>query len=71
MKVTVNEEEVMENSFPKLMIYTVSDLIVLMTSSMNGIVVAGNSYHELGKISDTWDMQHFKDFNGTVTLQNN
>jgi len=70
MKVTVNEEEEKENGFPKLMINNNNDLIVLMSHYGTGVVVSGNEHNSLGHYSVFWSMDCFKDFNGTVTLQN-
>jgi len=70
MKVTVNEEEKKVKEFPKLMINNGGNLIVLMTSDRCGVVVSTNEFNKLGNISDVWSMDCFKDFNGTVTLQN-
>ena len=69
MKVTVNEES-KEKGFPKLMINDDSDLIVLMTELGKGVVVRVDGHNPVGCYVDCWIMDYFKDFNGTVTLQN-
>ena len=69
MKVTVNEES-KEKEFPKLMINDKNDLIIFMTSRGVGFVVQPNKHDPIGNYSDSWAMHQFKDFNGTVTLQN-
>lgn len=69
MKVTVNEES-KKKEYPKLMVGSDIDLIVFMTSYGKGFVVKGNNYNDIGDNCNTWAMDNFKDFNGSVTLQN-
>jgi hypothetical protein len=64
-------------NFPKLMI-SPSGLIVLMSTACDGIVVSNknrvigdmNVEYYVGERITDWNMNSFKDYNGTVTLEN-
>lgn len=64
-----------EISFPKLMVGSLSGIIVLMVSEYKGygtgtLVKEGDGMLTVGCFSETWDMEHFTDYNGSVTLTN-
>ena len=56
-----------ELPFPKLMINKVGD-VIFMTSSCDGVVVYSGGY-KLGTFSNDWPA-YFKDYSGTITLEN-
>lgn len=59
-----------EIDYPKLM-RTKEGLIVLFTKWGGGIVIVPKAeVHYIGFISQDWYMDDFKDFTGTITLQN-
>lgn len=66
------EKEVKNIPFPKLMKSTINEAIVLFYKDGEGIVVSNSNDGEyrLGYLSSTWIMQNFRDFNGSITLQN-
>ena len=74
MKVEVNEPKANEMDFPKLMIITADvtnkGMIVLMRKYEEGTVVRENKSYTIGYSTDTWQMQHFSDFKGSITLSN-
>ncbi len=64
-----------EISFPKLMVGSLSGIIVLTTSESKGygtgtLVKEGDSRLTVGCFSETWDMKYFTNYNGSVTLTN-
>ena len=71
MKVEVKQPEE-KTPFPKLMIGTTSQCIVLFRSPKTGVVVYQGKHYDypLGFDSGAWDMEYFTDFNGSVTLSN-
>ena len=70
MKVTVNEKEQKEITYPCLMQSKYNELIVLFHNEGNGIVVRPNKdFNERSDLSG-WNMENFKPFHGTITLQN-
>lgn len=58
--------------FPKLMIGDKTGLVVLMTENKVGIVVnsGDNPDRKVGWYFNDWQMKHFTDFDGVVTLKN-
>lgn len=72
MKSIVNQkEEVKEKGFPKLMISESSKNVVWFSKSEVGVVVySENIVQPVGYTYCDWNMDYFKDFNGTVTLSN-
>jgi hypothetical protein len=64
-------------NFPKLMISS-DELIVLMTGACEGVVISNKarvrqymvSEYYVGQYINDWNMDSFKDYNGTVTLEN-
>ncbi len=60
-----------EKPFPKLMISSQNNTIVLMVNQGSGSVV-GNAIklQPLSFYSESWMMQNFTDYTGTVTLSN-
>ena len=58
-----------KNKFPKLMINTSKDLVVLFYKEGYGQVVhtEGSNYY-VGEHSQTWNSQVFVDFHGTITI---
>tara|TARA_R110000751_G_scaffold292628_1_gene399978 strand:- start:65 stop:274 length:210 start_codon:yes stop_codon:yes gene_type:complete len=69
MKSTIRESE--ENEYPKLKINKSLTIIVLFTGNQKGVVV--NSLvedHEVGSTYQKWEENEFKNYNGTVTLEN-
>ena len=68
MRVTVNEES-KEKEFPKLMISDYTETLVYMIERKVGIPLNDKSLSiKKGELHKTWNMDLFKDFNGTVTL---
>ena len=64
-----------EISFPKLMVSSLSGIIVLMTSESKGYgtgtqVTADPTLRSVGYFTNTWVMEHFTNYNGSVTLTN-
>lgn len=62
-------------SFPKLMVSSINSLIVLMTSESKGcgegtLVMADSTLWSIGYFTNTWVMEHFTNYNGSVTLTN-
>ena len=55
--------------FPKLMI-SETGLIVLFSSPKLGFVVKGDDLWKAGEHSETWIIDVFTDFHGSVTLSN-
>ena len=67
------EREVKEKEeYPRLMKSTKTELVVFMTKKGEGFVVfEGDSFHQLGKYRDDWNMEkNFEDFQGTIELSN-
>ena len=68
----IKEAEVVE--FPKLMMSNDSKIIVLFYNSTSGTIVYSNasaiSTHVPGYVSPDWREDEFKDYEGTLTLQN-
>jgi len=58
-----------EAEFPRLMVLQDTNQVVLFTAPRIGTVVAGD-YSPIGHHSDGWNFGSFKDFTGTVTLEN-
>jgi hypothetical protein len=58
-----------ELQFPKLMINSAGGDVVFMTSSRTGTVVYSGNF-ELGYTSSGWNTRYFKDYSGTITLEN-
>lgn len=68
MKVVINEKETPKKvGYPKLMQAIGSGRVVLFASRGVGTVV---SEDDLGLFNDTWDMELFTPFTGTITLSN-
>ena len=58
--------------FPKLMIGDKTGMVVLMTENKVGTVVnsGDNIDRKVGWYYNDWQMEHFTDFDGVVTLKN-
>lgn len=79
MKIEViDKNEKPSKSFPKLMVYdsveygqTIILAIGMNRDKINGIVISStNIDNEVGKCSDHWKSNYFKDFEGSITLSN-
>lgn len=71
MKSIKYENEVLpEKKYPKLMIS--SNAVVLFESHGKGVAVhqITDGSHFVGHITNSWVMENFKDFNGTIELSN-
>lgn len=70
MKITVNEKSTpqKEIEYPWLGVDQYGQ-VVLFTKDGVGTVICPNVY-KLGKYLVTWDMEAFKEFKGTITLEN-
>ena len=68
MKSTLNKIEASMFPFPKLM-WADGELVVLMQSRGTGVVVAEDDEYYIGQALE-WDMPLFRDYTGSVTLQN-
>jgi len=71
MKVTTtNATSVKVLDYPKLMVAADGE-IVLMCSHGKGVVIrCGNTINPVGQMSECWHMNCFKDYTGTITLEN-
>ena len=75
MKSELTERKVEEKvEFPKLMESRDGEIVVLFKDSTSGTIVYSNasdvSTHVLGYASLNWCEGEFKDYKGTITLQN-
>jgi hypothetical protein len=71
MKVEVKENEVKASiKYPYLGINKESDLIVLFTRKVCGVVVKSDENNYLGHYAENWHEVIFTPFNGTITLSN-
>lgn len=76
MKIQMNLKAEKEASFPKLMETTLTMggyIIVLFSDYGVGTVVylSKESFtYNIGQVKSTWNMPKFKDFSGTITLEN-
>jgi hypothetical protein len=62
---------VTEFEFPKIMINKISGTIVLFETEERGVTLYGDPCSEcLGDYSNRWNMEHFIDYHGTITLKN-
>lgn len=71
MKTTLTFGDFPKQDYPKLM-QSKDEMIVLFTEENEGTVLhqGKDCYHELGRFSETWAMEGFKDFYGTLELTN-
>ena len=70
MKSTLKQGKCSEKKYPKLM-QSDNGLMVLFTESSEGFVLYdGGSDYCIGYHSSTWHDDGFKDFDGTVELNN-
>lgn len=62
------------SAFPKLMISHTGCVILATAADQSTKCITGtvvkSSYHKYGVYLTTWDMKQFKDFYGSITLQN-
>ena len=71
MKVTVeNAEEKEPLKFPCLMISNNSKVVLFQSEKIGTLIGSDLSHKPYGYYSRDWDMNEFKPFNGTITLQN-
>lgn len=64
-------ENTTEKPFPKLMKSTITEIIVLFISKDKGTVLdVKKTGHSMGGFHEGFDISHFEDFNGKVTLSN-
>jgi hypothetical protein len=57
--------------FPKLMTNVVTGTIVLFETEGKGVALVGDAYSEcLGDFSENWNMDHFTDYYGQITIEN-
>lgn len=56
--------------FPRLMKNLDGTLVVLFSKENTGMVVKNNIHTDIGFYSNTWHMKDFKDYDGSLTLQN-
>ena len=59
-------------SFPKLMCNEDFSKVIRFTSPKEGVIVflKGGSAYKVFEHSSGWNMNNFKDYNGTITLEN-
>ena len=71
MKSVHSFKNVREVNFPKLMIHKKHDFVVLFSSDKKtGVVVLDNTpWFGIG-FTQTWDVNTFNDFEGSITLSN-
>ena len=70
MKAVVRYIDKKESVFPKLMISEGKN-VVLFEEPGCGVLLSSNiAIEALGYSSECWDMSHFLDFNGSITLSN-
>jgi hypothetical protein len=66
-----SKQQIKEFLYPKLMISTLDQTIVLMEKPSEGVIIKnGCKTNKLGHYSTNWDMYNFIDFKGSITLQN-
>jgi hypothetical protein len=71
VKANVESTEKKIVSYPKLRKSNLYGTIVLFVAPRMGTVVsAGGGGNPIGYHSDSWSLESFEDFDGTVTLQN-
>ena len=71
MKITVNPKTTTkETPYPKLMISTVSGSIFLMVNPSEGTILKASSGTSVGDYVKNWAFNNFKDYKGTITLEN-
>ena len=63
-------DESKKNPFPRLMVNDRTDLVVLFSDPDVGTVVSSKDACEVGDYVSDWIMDHFTDFEGTITLEN-
>ena len=68
---TIKEGKKVGTEFPKLMKSIESNLIVRFRELNSGIALVGDEGSNEGEYSTDWDMEHFEDFTGELTLKNN
>lgn len=72
MKISLNKSSGnTETPFPKLMQSLSSHAIVFFWESGKGTVLS-SIYHKylIGNYNEAWQMEHFVDFKGSITLEN-
>jgi len=67
--VEVGEKDTNVAIYPKLMVNS-KGLVVLMSNYNVGCVVREDSTYSNGYSSERWDMNEFRDYNGTIELSN-
>ena len=73
MKITVKPQHTTkETPYPKLMASIHTSLIVFMVKPREGVVLSSypNSIDAVGDYSKEWSRTSFKDYKGTITLEN-
>ena len=71
MRSIAHTQTTKNKTYPKLMISTKTDTIVLMVRHSEGFIVHDNhSVKPIGDYSETWIMNNFVDYNGVVELSN-
>jgi hypothetical protein len=56
--------------FPKLMIGEKGTIVFFQDRPKGFVIDAGITPYKIGFYSETWDMNAFTDFTGSITLQN-
>jgi len=65
------DTSVLNYEFPKLMINKATGTIVLFETDKRGVALVGDTYLEcLGDYSRDWNMDHFTDYHGSITIEN-
>lgn len=70
IKVEASKTSTVPISYPKLMKSKAYAHIVLFTGHKMGTVMKTSVYHSVGYFSDTWAMDGFEDYEGSITLTN-
>jgi hypothetical protein len=71
MKAVINEKETpKEPEYPCLMIGGTSKSVILFLTPRVGTVVYSAGCHDIGYYSNSWGMECFTPFTGSITLSN-
>lgn len=72
MQSKIIEEKIEQTvKYPCLMVREDQKLVILFTEKYTGIVLnPGTSPYRIGAMSDSFNMNYFKPFNGTIELSN-
>ena len=74
MAIEVEVNEVVRNEFPKLMINTKTNSIILATGvngmGIEGVCIKSSEYDKIGEYASNWRDKSYIDYSGEITLKN-